>query len=373
VAAVRRLVSEGLDWERLLFLATHRHKLVPLLYWHVNAHASGEVPEAFLAELRSAFKRNTAAVLRLTGELIQVLKVFEANGILAVPYKGPVLALELYGNLALRRAGDLDILVSRRDVERARELLLERGYAPRHELDAARMEFLLDSRYGEELHSPDGTRIELHWRFSNLDTAFPVELDMLLPALRQTRVSGATVPAFGWDDLLIILSVHGAKHRWDSLELVCGMAELLRKTPPTDWALVLERARELGSRRVLLLALTLAHDLLDAPLAPSVRKEIEADRRVASLSRHVMDVIMDERIKAGTLRSVSGDLFRLHLRDTLGGRIRFVFYRLTTPSNPDNWSFVRWGRRSVPIHGLARPFRVVGKLIGATSEQAKRP
>ncbi len=76
-----------------------------------------------------AFQRVSALNILLTHELQKLLALFADNDVRAVPYKGPALALQLYGNVALRQFSDLDILVHPRDVLRARDLLLAEGYA----------------------------------------------------------------------------------------------------------------------------------------------------------------------------------------------------------------------------------------------------
>ena len=64
----------------------------------------------------------------LTGELLRLLDLFEQNQIPAVPYKGPALGVAIYGKLSLRQFADLDILIPEKDVWKATDLLINRGY-----------------------------------------------------------------------------------------------------------------------------------------------------------------------------------------------------------------------------------------------------
>jgi hypothetical protein len=90
------------------------------LYQSLNTTCPEAVPKANLAQLRNYFHANAQRNLFLTQELLKLLTLFKTNGISAIPYKGPVLAVAVYGNLALRQFGDLDILVHKRDVLRAK-------------------------------------------------------------------------------------------------------------------------------------------------------------------------------------------------------------------------------------------------------------
>jgi len=58
---------------------------------------------------------NAARNVFLTNKLFEILNLFKKNDILALPFKGPVLAESVYGDLSLRQFVDLDILVHNHD------------------------------------------------------------------------------------------------------------------------------------------------------------------------------------------------------------------------------------------------------------------
>src|ERR1041384_3498267 len=126
-ARVRALVEQEFDWDYLLRVS-NRHGLQPLLYHHLNAICPA-IPDTYAQQLRDAARRVSALNTFLTNELQRLLARFAVAEIEAMPYKGPVLAVALYGNVALRQFSDLDILVRPRDVARASELLQAEGYA----------------------------------------------------------------------------------------------------------------------------------------------------------------------------------------------------------------------------------------------------
>ena len=59
------------------------------------------VPKGFLEQLRDAFYANAAHNTLLARELLKLLRLLETHGIPALPFKGPVLAVSVYGSLAL--------------------------------------------------------------------------------------------------------------------------------------------------------------------------------------------------------------------------------------------------------------------------------
>ena len=58
-----------------------------------------------------------------------------------LPLKGPLLAQMLYGSPGLRQSGDLDLLVRRKDFERAQVLLKDLGFQPLSPADFYHQEF----------------------------------------------------------------------------------------------------------------------------------------------------------------------------------------------------------------------------------------
>src|SRR6476469_7955692 len=108
------------DWDYLFQLA-RRHSIVPLVYFQLD-HAL--VPSEVLSKFKQQYIENSARNTVLTAELCRLINLFRDAGIEVIPYKGPVLALFAYGDIALRRFVDLDVIVKKSDVLRARDILL---------------------------------------------------------------------------------------------------------------------------------------------------------------------------------------------------------------------------------------------------------
>jgi hypothetical protein len=361
---LRRSLDGTLDWERLL-AAAERHRLVPLLYRQLHAVGAPGVPSPVLDALRERILSSSAEVLQLTRELLRVLALFAEHGIMAVPYKGPALAAQLYGSLALRHAGDLDLLVRPRDVARAGTLLRSLGYHPRFPVPPGGEAMLRKSWCHEVLDHDEAATVELHWGFTHGFFVLQLDLDALAPRLRRLELGGADVLAFSPNDLLLILCVHGSKHRWDRLEWVCGVAELLRSDTDLDLDAALDTAHSLGVRRMLLLGLILARDLLHAPLPPHLESRARSDRQVRWLATEAWRQIACE---AAAARPRAGFFYRMMERP--GDRARLVVHWLTAPVYPDELHPAPVGRRIVPLHALRRPVDRVNKLLALAVRSA---
>jgi hypothetical protein len=145
-----------------------------------------------LHHLQDHFYKNTHRNLFLTGELLRLLNLFEAQGIFAIPYKGPALAAVAYGNLALREFADLDILIRKQDVQRAKELLTSAGYRPEDRLTRAQEAALLRNTHEHAFRRDDKGLVDLHWGVVERHFSFPLDPERLWERLERVSLGGAT-------------------------------------------------------------------------------------------------------------------------------------------------------------------------------------
>lgn len=260
-----------LDWALTLRLAEW-HGLRPLLHRHLSAIAPARVPRPVMVELWAAAEAIARANRAAAAELARIAEHFEARAIRFLAYKGPLLALDAYGDVALREFFDLDLLVPVADLRAAKAALVERGYRPEPLLTPAAEEALIAARprYNLGLRSPAGLLVELHWKS---DADFPVEGSGAAwwDAAARTRVGTVAARVFTPEELLLVLCIHGAKHRWESLGWLVDVAELLRRGPALDWDAIARRARGLRCARRVGAGLALARDLLGADLPHGAR------------------------------------------------------------------------------------------------------
>lgn len=363
---VRAAARAPLDWDRLLRLARW-HRLLPLLHRQL-AIARADVPAPVTAALRQAFVANAGRMLERCRQLVDVLDHLRASGIEAVAYKGPALAVQVYGNVALRMSGDLDVVVRPADALRAREVLMGLGYRARHPIAAEQLPYLLRHRYSEEFAREGGAVVELHWAFTNGDVAFPLSLDGPFARAEQVPLGGRSVSTFGIEDLVGVLAVHGAKHRWHRLEWAATYARLLAQVPGAAWDGILTAAGELRCRRRLLLGAALARHVGGISLSGHVEAAVSADPRSPRL---VAEIVREEHERTGRAErfeqgaSLPHDWMQLRLSDRVQDQFRLLGFRLTTPTRADQWRTRRIGSRLWPLHVLTRPVHAGLRLVPA--------
>jgi Uncharacterised nucleotidyltransferase len=367
VTRLQELAASDIDWE-YLFLLARRHSVVPLLYLQLDRHASDLVPHEHLSNLKKHYLENSARNTVLTAELCRLITLFADSGIESIPYKGPVLGIFAYSNPALRRFVDLDVIVKKSDVLKAREILLAEGYAPAKSLSLDQQELLLRTQHNMQF-SRDNRRliVELHWEVAPHLFASAVDPDKLWQDLITINVNGTHVKALSADDLLFSLCVHGSRHLWERLSWICDVAELITRHS-FNWKSLLERATTADSERMFLLGLHLAGKLLEAPLPDEVKQRCEADERLKSLAQNVVEHLFN-----GTTHvpATSREIFKYNIgvRKTLTARARYLAY-MFRPTDGD------LGVRSLPAslsfaYYLIRPFRLLGSATKMHKKHSK--
>ena len=276
---IKELLQQQIDWNDLIEISIH-HGVIQLLYWNLSQICPEAIPKAILAELQEQFFVNGSVSLALTSELNRILTLFEEHEILAIPYKGPILAASVYGNLALRQFGDLDIFVQKQDVLKAKQVLIDANYQPIEQLSPSQEEKLLESHYNYKFKQNHGCvqLLELHWaigmkspRFGSGMTPVNVEIDSFWERLESAVLANKTVLHFPPEDLLLILCLHGAKDKWRSLKWLCDVSELINTYPKMDWQWAIEKANSLDMEWQLCLGLCLIQELLGTELPVEIQ------------------------------------------------------------------------------------------------------
>jgi hypothetical protein len=344
------LLGEALDWDYLIRTAT-RHAMKPLLYWTLDRTCPEAVPQAQLDQLRDFFQSNSYQNLLQTRALLEALQQLDTQGITAVPYKGPVLAQRAYGNLSLRHFRDLDILVRKQDVLAASDVLVSLGYRPKLELPKN------PDAPGWRSGQFDFVRevlVELHWDIAPTSFSFPLDPEHLWAHLQPASLGGSELQTLSPEDLLLLLCVHGAKHRWERLAWICDVANLVQVQKEMDWEKTMGQARVFGLERMLLLGLVLAGDLLGAQLPDEVRHEIEARPDL----RHIAAQIGHWLFLEGGPSEFAKAFFHLRAVDRWGDRLRYGLGRITATSRADREA-VSVPRRLSFLYYLFRPIRLL--------------
>ena len=332
-AKVDAATARAVNWEALLAMA-HRHGTASLMYLHLNSRWPQAVPENILEQLRTTYRETAQRNLVLAGRLCAIVEQFRSRGIPVISLKGPALGLSVYGDLSLRVSHDLDILVRREDVSRAKALLQGQGFDLEYRMTARQEARYVRSNYHMPLNRDrDTTRLELHWALPRRWSSGQVDLAAAWAHPWHSTLGGQQIPVLPPAEGLLALCLHGGMHFWDRLLHVCDVAELLRTHQALDWHQTLALADGSSSRRRLFLGLFLASEWLSAPLPEDIRRRVCGDHVIRNLADAVRNRALADRRPAEN--TVAAYRLQMRLRESWSDRVRLIA-GLCTPQ-PNNW------------------------------------
>jgi hypothetical protein len=368
---IRKLAAGSLDWNFLLAEAAE-NSVTPLLAHQLLACAGDLLAPSHLKPLKDAARANAARSLMLAAALIKITDALRSEGIQAIPYKGPILAAQAYGDVALREFDDLDIILRQRDMPKANDIMTALGFRPKFPwvLSPGAAAALVPGEYN--YHDEDRSLlVELHTEFTLRHFPVPPDLDYLAQRLVPVALSGHDICTFAPEDGLPILCIHGSKDFWERISWIADIAEMVQSHPRLDWDQVFSCAESLHAQRMLHLGLALAADLLDAPLPDAVLSCVRNDRIAAALASDIQHRFL--RRESPRLGAAGRFLFRRRMITSVLAGWRYAMRLAVVPAKED-WAMMRLPRALAPLYFALRPLRLLRKygFTGARSSQPPR-
>jgi putative nucleotidyltransferase-like protein len=351
------LLESPIDWDYLITTA-RQHALLPLLHKHAN---SDRIPGHVRSTLKRESVMNAQAVLFLTGKALEVQKLLNAHSIENALFKGPLLSELAYGEVSLRQAGDIDLLIHREDFKRTKELLFSLGYQMHPQLtpaqEASHLAFHCEIQF---VRDEWFTVVDLHWGLSPRSFVFGLTEDEVMSRLQTVSFARAEIKTFSTEDLILYQAMHGAKHLWRRLEWIASLAELVHNVEEFSWTEVVDRAIKARATRILALGLRLAENL-GVELPPQVIKTLDGEDQMKKFANKVWDEMFSARTWAD---STETNIFNMKImdrrRDALASMLRAIF----VPTLSD-WEALSLPTAMHPLYYAIRPVRLT-KIYSAS-------
>jgi hypothetical protein len=357
---LRTLLQRPVQWKPL-FARADKHGTLPLLYTSLSG-LEGAVPAEEMRWLKQSYQTNLHKALLLSREQIRIVGTLTERGIEVMPYKGLALAEILYGDIALRQSGDIDLLIRPQDLPRVRDVVRELGYKPQLAFSETEERAYLKSGYECAFDGEAGPNLlELQWAIQPRFYAVDFDMDGLFRRALTIPVAGHPMKTPSPADLLIVLSVHAAKHVWGRLVWLCDIAQLMRRSE-LDWKWVGAQARQLGVMRILRVTMLLANRLLGFAIPAAARIHLGEDSGELALVEEILPSIFTGN-GYGT-ESLAYFRLMMRLRERQGDRLRFM-QRLALTPGPGEWKAVRLPRALFGLYPLVRLSRLAARLVRA--------
>lgn len=350
-----RELARAADWSGLLFLA-EEHGVLGHLAYRLRELDQNFVPAYAKRMLLERHRAQVFSTLKITAELFRILEYFAAKEILALVVKGPALAMQAYGDPAMRYFGDLDLLVRHRDIRRATEAMIASGFeatVPLSAIDAGKIP-------GQYLFSKPSANllVELHNDFTLRYFPRRLTIDGLFDRHIQVQLDGHEAPALAVEDDLVYICVHGATHFWDRLGWIADVAALVTRKSDIHWDGAMKIAKVVGAERMLYTGLRLATDLLHAPLPDRVLSTVRSDPGAAKLAQCARAWLIGGRRTSPSLFERA--VFRLRMRGSKSAAPAYLL-RLSLSPTEEDWQTGGEISHNRLFEALRRPYRLALK------------
>lgn len=257
-----RCLRGEIDWDCIVS-AAHKEGLSCLLYNSLDrGDYWGYVPEKIVRDLKKNYYSVSSRNILLADESERVIRCFAGEGIETIGLKGIFLAEDVYGNLALRKTTDMDILVRAQDLAQADKALRESGYysfinpadilrGPTSSLNSA----MYHKKSGK------GYFVHLHWHIVN--SSWPI--GRLTAGInmediwRDTTGHARGTRGLSIEHQIIYLALHAFNHCFEKLIHSVDLIESFRKYKDRlDWEKVIRICRGSGISEVVYYSLFFA-------------------------------------------------------------------------------------------------------------------
>jgi hypothetical protein len=303
--------------------------------------------------------------------------MFESEGVSVLTFKGPSLAMAVYGGLSLRQCLDLDLMIRTDQVVKGARLMKSWGYEPtptpaRPQLSPylCRPENDGHIARGKEIQflSPDGTFfVDLHWEFADRfwrPLSPPVE-KLWERAVRLDLPQGSVVAPCR-EDLFLALCAHGTRHRWWCLKWLVDVAEILRKADALDWSRIEEMTKiRPGNGAAASVGVGLAHDLLEVAVPAEARRILPETDRTRALASAIRQELLYCGHSSGdehtTLLALEGR-FAARMKYRAARLVRYpesLFRQIIAEIGPKDRGLIRLPRKLQFLYHLIRPVRLL--------------
>jgi len=356
---IENIVASSIDWG-VIYNQSLIHKVFPLLYNNIKSILPDYASEETINKFKSTYLTNAKKNLRYAAFLVKLINFLQSYDIAAVPFKGPVLAQDMYNNIELRQFSDLDILVSTCDAVKAWNILENNGFQPELNLSNSQKLKYIKSEDHIPL-SKNNICVELHWEMSGLYIQNPLVYEDISKNITKIKFLNTKISNLGLEHLLVYLCIHGAKHGWENIESVSSIASIIYKE--LNWKLVETISLKWKCHTILRLGLYLSWRLLNAPIPNDVIQTIKIDKTILKLYLEVISClsINNTNLKAKDI-SDRFSLFHIRIRDSFADKLRYIF-RLIFRSTDKEWLYYPVPGYLSFLHYFLRPYRLAITLF----------
>lgn len=356
VHQTQEILQAPLRWSNILQAAS-QHGVASLLYKNLRkVDGGGTIPDEASRKLLQLYNRTALRNHLLFKSLGELLESFARQEIKVIVLKGPYLAQLIYTDFASRPFRDLDLLIQKEDLDKARQMLVEAEYTLKPGLlaDGFFQQYHFSLPFLKE-DDVANTYIELHWNLADQFMGHTLDMENLWARAHPAVLSGHHAFTLSPEDLINHLSLHldmhgflnraiigrGDEHRFIlhalSENRLIWFTDLYEVTgrfrSKVDWAALVERSKQTGTAGSVATSLTLLNLLFGPLVDREILKELGLPR-TSFVRRSLLRWFLTDIEKSGEHDAPARSFFQSKLLETREG-VQFRLIRVV-----DLWEYI---------------------------------
>ncbi len=371
---IQELAGGDVDWQVFHHLTAY-HRLEALIYDALEADIDTLLPDESAAWLKQRRTENVFANMSLASSTIRIFREFEKQGVRVLFIKGLSLDEWLYGKPGLRAGGDIDLYISPSTIPQAFACMQALGYElewlPERLKPGSRLATQHRRTIKDHLFTRRGSPVvvELHWRLSRLQSAFPLDFDDAWRHRCEFQLAGESISTLPADIHANYLCYHGAKHYFSRLFWLYDIAKLMQHED-TDWDGILARAHRLKSGSSLGLALVMASRLFHVSMPGLMSHQERLLQTGEQLCSELTGLVLADTPTLSRPHNEAVSFSYARRKVSWNSRIhpsKYHYlsqwaYELFAPTY-DEWNSLKLPDTLTPLYRLWRPIRLGSKLL----------
>lgn len=358
---IKRLLMLPLDWEWVLNTAL-RLRIAPFLYTSLKGMEKEKLtPQKILKSLKIAYDRAVAKNMLLYAELRRILDRFKENGVDVVVLKGAALAETVYANTSLRTFGDLDLLVTKDNLQSVDRAMCGLDYKSICVENKSQQWFRTNHFHlAPYVNSRKSTAVDVHWHVTNMNNR--IDIEEWWRRAKNVKIVGRDVLILSPEHTLIHLALHLLHHNFvrSRFRDLCDISETLKHYKNRiDWMKLREEVNGYEIKKLVYSIFYLVKQInssqcgLPEWLNP---RDVPIDSKLVSL--------MENQLLTGgeNSSSVLGPLARLLAVDKPYDKIRIIFNTVIPPRETMSWRYsVSQSSSALYLYYFLRPLNLLLK------------
>ncbi len=255
------LKHSHLNWDYLFRNLAYHNIEAGLYYVLKEKEIIHLVSPEICSRLSRKYYETVGRCLAMFNEISRIENLLSIKAIPHLFVKGPLVSEVCYPKGLARRAGDIDLVISRESIDASAESLIKLGYHAKQTIMAGQARFA---------HETSDIAIDLHWDLTSFYKSIPCTHIPFHDAWNNRRfeiIQDQTFPTLSFEDALIHLCINFVhNHKFSRLVNLIDLGMFIRKYESAiDWAFFTIRTKQFGTQIPAYFALAQVSQFLKVP------------------------------------------------------------------------------------------------------------